>query len=125
MGAHLNVVGASQSFAREVDSATMAASSLFVDRRESTLNESGDYLFALREGAIGPDHIQAEIGEVLDRGEAGADQSRRDYAVQITGVGDRRSGCGRICVSTGEIQRDRHLGGILNRYLLALDFRPP
>jgi ornithine cyclodeaminase/alanine dehydrogenase-like protein (mu-crystallin family) len=64
-GAHLNVVGASQSFAREVDSATMAASSLFGDRRESTVNESGDYLFALHEGAIGPDHIRAEIGEVL------------------------------------------------------------
>jgi ornithine cyclodeaminase len=63
--AHLNVVGASQAFAREVDTATIAASSLFVDRRESTVNESGDYLFALREGAIGPDHIQAEIGEVL------------------------------------------------------------
>ncbi|HZY43314.1 MAG TPA: ornithine cyclodeaminase family protein, partial [Anaerolineae bacterium] len=44
-GAHLNVVGASLPHAREVDSATMAASSLFVDRRESTLNESGDYLF--------------------------------------------------------------------------------
>ncbi|MBI5564553.1 MAG: ornithine cyclodeaminase family protein [Chloroflexi bacterium] len=64
-GAHLNIVGASQSFAREVDSATMAASSLFVDRRESTINESGDYLFALREGAITADHIRAEIGEVL------------------------------------------------------------
>jgi ornithine cyclodeaminase/alanine dehydrogenase-like protein (mu-crystallin family) len=64
-GAHLNVVGASQPHAREVDVATMAASSLFVDRRESTINESGDYLFALRDGAIGPDHIQAEIGEVL------------------------------------------------------------
>lgn len=64
-GAHLNVVGASQAFAREVDSATMAAASLFVDRRESTLNESGDYLFPLREGLIGPDHIRAEIGEVL------------------------------------------------------------
>ncbi len=70
-GAHLNVVGASQAFAREVDAATMAASSLFVDRRESTLNESGDYLFALREGAIGPDHIQAEIGEVLIGAKAG------------------------------------------------------
>jgi ornithine cyclodeaminase len=64
-GAHLNVVGSSHSKAREVDSATMAASSLFVDRRESTLNEAGDYLFAAREGAIGPDHIRAEIGEVL------------------------------------------------------------
>jgi ornithine cyclodeaminase len=64
-GAHLNVVGASLPHAREVDSAMMAASSLFVDRRESTLNESGDYLFAMRDGAIGPDHIRAEIGEVL------------------------------------------------------------
>lgn len=64
-GAHLNVVGSSTPMAREVDTATIAASSLFVDRRESTLNEAGDYLFAAREGAIGPDHIRAELGEVL------------------------------------------------------------
>jgi ornithine cyclodeaminase len=64
-GAHLNVVGSSTPKAREVDSATMAASSLFVDRRESTISEAGDYLFAVRDGAIGPDHIRAEIGEVL------------------------------------------------------------
>ena len=64
-GAHLNVVGSSIPTTREVDTATMAAASLFVDRRESTVNEGGDYLFALREGAIGPDHIKAEIGELV------------------------------------------------------------
>ncbi len=64
-GAHLNVVGSSIPTTREVDTATIAASSLFVDRRESTLNEAGDYLFAMRDGAIGPEHILAEIGEVL------------------------------------------------------------
>src|SRR5262249_40499553 len=64
-GVHLNVVGSSTPAAREVDTATIAASSLFVDRRESTLNEAGDYLFAAREGAIGPEHIRAELGEVL------------------------------------------------------------
>lgn len=64
-GAHLNVVGASQPGAREVDSATMTAARLFVDRRESTLNESGDYLVPAREGRIGPDHIRAELGELL------------------------------------------------------------
>lgn len=64
-GAHLNVVGSSIPRTREVDSATMAAASLFVDRRESTVNEGGDYLFALRDGAIGPEHIRAEIGELL------------------------------------------------------------
>jgi ornithine cyclodeaminase len=64
-GAHLNAVGACAPHAREVDSATMAVSKLYVDRRESTLNEAGDYILASKEGAIGPDHIQAEIGEVL------------------------------------------------------------
>jgi len=65
-GTHINAVGSSIAAARELDSATVAAASLFVDRRESTVNESGDYLFALREGAIaGPEHIRAEIGEIL------------------------------------------------------------
>jgi len=64
-GAHLNLVGSSTPNTREVDSETMAAASLFVDRRESTINEAGDYLLAAREGVIGPDHIRAEIGEVL------------------------------------------------------------
>jgi ornithine cyclodeaminase len=64
-GTHLNVVGSSIPTTREVDSETVAASSLFVDRRESTLNEGGEYLFALREGKIGPEHIRGEIGELL------------------------------------------------------------
>ena len=64
-GAHLNLVGSSIPRAREVDSETIASGSLFVDRRESTLNEAGDYLFPAREGVIGPDHIRAEVGEVL------------------------------------------------------------
>ncbi len=71
-GAHINAVGSSIAAARELDSATVAAASLFVDRRESTVNESGDYLFALREGAIpGPDHIRAELGELLTGQAAG------------------------------------------------------
>lgn len=65
-GAHINAVGSSIAVARELDSATLAASSLFVDRRESTVNESGDYLFALREGAISDGHIRGEIGEILN-----------------------------------------------------------
>ncbi|MBA3333482.1 MAG: ornithine cyclodeaminase family protein [Actinobacteria bacterium] len=64
-GAHVNAVGSSIPKARELETETVAASSLFVDRRESTLNESGDYLMAQAEGAIGADHIKAELGEVL------------------------------------------------------------
>ncbi|HEY4346772.1 MAG TPA: ornithine cyclodeaminase family protein [Gaiellaceae bacterium] len=64
-GAHVNAVGSSIPTTRELDTRTMAEGSLFVDRRESTLNEAGDYLFAMREGAIGPEHIRAELGEIL------------------------------------------------------------
>lgn len=65
-GAHLNLVGSSTPKTREVDSETMAAASLFVDRRESTINEAGDYLLAVRDGVIGPDHIRCEIGQILN-----------------------------------------------------------
>jgi len=60
-GTHINAVGSSIAAARELDAQTVVASSLFVDRRESTVNESGDYLGAVREGAV----IRAEIGEIL------------------------------------------------------------
>ncbi|MDD9956068.1 MAG: ornithine cyclodeaminase family protein [Anaerolineaceae bacterium] len=64
-GAHINAVGASTATTRELDSQAMAMVSHFVDRRESALDESGDYLIPLNEGAIGDDHIRAELGEVL------------------------------------------------------------
>jgi ornithine cyclodeaminase len=64
-GAHLNAVGASTPTNREIDTATVAAASLFVDRRESALNEAGDVLIPIQEGAIAEDHIQAELGDVL------------------------------------------------------------
>jgi ornithine cyclodeaminase/alanine dehydrogenase-like protein (mu-crystallin family) len=64
-GVHINAVGSSIAAARELDSATVAAASLFVDRRESTLNESGDFLFAKRDGVVDDTHIRAELGELL------------------------------------------------------------
>lgn len=72
-GMHINAVGSSVPFARELDSAAMARARLFVDRRESTLNESGDFLMAREDGAITDDAIEAEIGEVL----IGASEGRR------------------------------------------------
>lgn len=76
-GAHINAVGSSIATARELDAETMAACTLFVDRRESTLNESGDFLFAKREGAIDDSHIRAELGELLSgtaRGRTSAEE---------------------------------------------------
>jgi ornithine cyclodeaminase/alanine dehydrogenase-like protein (mu-crystallin family) len=72
-GMHVNLVGSSISSTREITGAGLARTSLFVDRRESTVNESGDYLMALAEGEIDESHIRAEIGDVL----AGLAEGRR------------------------------------------------
>lgn len=64
-GCHLNAVGSSLAAARELDGPTMSAGSLFVDRRESTVNESGEFIFALQQGHIKPDHIKAELTDLL------------------------------------------------------------
>ena len=64
-GAHINAVGAFSPTTRELDTDAVIRSRLFVDRRESTLNEAGEFLIPREEGVIGDEHIVGEIGEVL------------------------------------------------------------
>ena len=64
-GAHINAVGSSVPFAREVDTATVVRSRLYADRRESLTNEAGDFLIPKKEGAIDDSHIVGEIGEIV------------------------------------------------------------
>jgi len=70
-GAHVNAVGACVPQARELDAETMAAAAVFADSRESVANEAGDYVLAQAEGAIGPHHVRAELGELLTGAAAG------------------------------------------------------
>jgi ornithine cyclodeaminase/alanine dehydrogenase-like protein (mu-crystallin family) len=64
-GAHINAIGTHSPQSREIDTETMAAARIYTDRRESILNEAGDYILAAQEGAITPDSIVAEIGELV------------------------------------------------------------
>ena len=64
-GTHINAVGSSVAFARELDSAAVKNARLFVDRRESTLNEAGDFLLARKEGIVDDSHIAGEIGDLI------------------------------------------------------------
>jgi ornithine cyclodeaminase/alanine dehydrogenase-like protein (mu-crystallin family) len=64
-GMHVNAVGASIPSWRELDTEAVRRSALFTDRRESLENEAGEYRLALEEGAVGPDHLRAELGDVL------------------------------------------------------------
>jgi alanine dehydrogenase len=79
-GAHVNAVGASLATARELDTAAVKRARVFVDRRESALNEAGDLLIPMQEGAINENHIVAEIGELL-AGKATIRRADRDITL--------------------------------------------
>ena len=64
-GAHLNAVGACFPASRELDTALVARARFFTDCRESCLNEAGDFLIPLAEGAISRAHLLGELGEVF------------------------------------------------------------
>jgi ornithine cyclodeaminase/alanine dehydrogenase-like protein (mu-crystallin family) len=67
----LNVVGSSIAAAAEIDIPAVLKSCFFVDCRNSTVNEGGEYLRALRAGAITAEHILGEIGEVANGSKVG------------------------------------------------------
>lgn len=64
-GMHLAVVGSSHPRMREVDSATVAESRVFVDSREAMTVEAGDLVIPVQEGRITWDHVLGELGDVV------------------------------------------------------------
>ena len=64
-GVHVNAVGSCIPIARELDGPTIAGARVVVDSRDAALKEAGDLLLAMSEGLIGPEHIAAELGDVL------------------------------------------------------------
>lgn len=64
-GVHINGIGSYTRTMRELDTATIVRSRLFVDGRAAAQAEAGDILIPIAEGAITYDHVLGEIGAVL------------------------------------------------------------
>jgi ornithine cyclodeaminase len=64
-GVHINAVGSYQPDVSEVPAETVVRARVFVDSREAALEEAGDLIQPIRQGAITPDHIRAELGELV------------------------------------------------------------
>lgn len=86
-GVHVNAVGACVPTARELDSPTIRDAHVFVDNRESALAEAGDIAIPIQEGAIGSNHIVAEIGDVLIGRAAGRTAPDQLTVFESLGVG--------------------------------------
>jgi alanine dehydrogenase len=67
-GVHVNSVGYNTA-GREVDAETVAAARLVVESRAAALAPppagSNDLLWPIRDGLIGPEHVHAELGELV------------------------------------------------------------
>ncbi len=64
-GSHVNAVGAYQPAAREIDTETVRRARVVVETREAAMEEAGDLLIPIEEGAIDPGHIAADLQQVV------------------------------------------------------------
>jgi ornithine cyclodeaminase/alanine dehydrogenase-like protein (mu-crystallin family) len=79
-GTHLNLIGAFQPHACEVDSVTIQRSRVFVDTYEGALAEAGDILMPIQSGEIGCEHVQGDLHELVSGKKPGR-TSRDDITV--------------------------------------------
>jgi len=64
-GVHINAIGAYKPHMQELDIDIMKNSSLFVDDKAACIAEAGDIVIPLNKGIINPDHIRAQLGDVV------------------------------------------------------------
>jgi ornithine cyclodeaminase len=65
-GAHVNAIGAFTPHMRELDGALLRRARIVVDHRPAARAEAGDILLAEQEGALPPDAVYPEIGEIIN-----------------------------------------------------------
>jgi len=64
-GTHVNAVGAYLPTMRELDTEAVRRARVVVDTREAAFAEAGDLLIPTREGAIGREHVRADLAELV------------------------------------------------------------
>lgn len=64
-GTHINAVGAYTPEMQELPAATVARATLVVDATEAALEEAGDLIAPLRDGLVGHEHFERELGMVV------------------------------------------------------------
>ncbi|WP_248763346.1 ornithine cyclodeaminase family protein [Pseudarthrobacter sp. SSS035] len=96
-GLHINAVGARPRLThREIDSAGMGRSKVFVDSMETAVQKSGDLMMAVSEGAISLDEVRGELGAVIAGQLAGRDNDDDVTLFNSVGIGMQDLAIGRL-----------------------------
>lgn len=85
-GSHLSGVGSNTPSKKELDGTAFQRSRIVVDFKEQALQEAGDLQDALTTGAIQPDAIAAELGEVITGQKVGREHERQITLFKSVGM---------------------------------------
>ena len=95
-GTHINAIGAFTPTTREVDTATVSTSKIVVDSIQSALEEAGDILIPMKEGAIRNSDIWAELGEIVTGKKDGRTSEKERTLFKSVGLGIQDAALARL-----------------------------
>ncbi len=117
-GLHINAVGAPpRRDHREIDTLGIVRSHVVVDSYDTAIEESGDVMIPVSEGAITLDHFRVELGEVINGTRPGRRDDTEITLYNSVGVGIQDIATARLAV---DLAREAGLGTEI-----ALNGRPP
>ncbi len=102
-GMHLAVVGSSNRTRRELDGPAIRKCRVWVDTRDAAKVEAGDLLLAIKEGAIGEDHVIGELGDVVN-GKSGRGSATEITVFKSLGMGVEDIASGRMILDEARAQ---------------------
>ena len=106
-GVHVTSVGYNRS-GREVDDATVADALVFVESRHAALAPfpvgSNDLTIPIREGVIGPEHIRAELGELVANTRPGRSSPEQITLYKSVGVAVQDAAAAALVIRAAQVR---------------------
>ena len=85
-GLHINGIGSHAVGVRELDTKTVVKSKLVCDQVDACLAEAGDVQIPIEEGALSPEDIYGEIGELISGAKAGRESDEEVTLFKSVGL---------------------------------------
>jgi ornithine cyclodeaminase len=85
-GVHISAIGSYTPEMQEIPADTLKRARLVVDHRSAALEETGDLIQPIRAGIFDPDHIAAELGEVVLGRKAGRSSDTEITCFKSVGI---------------------------------------
>lgn len=101
-GTHINGVGSFTPAMQEIPAGTIARACVVVDQLEAALEEAGDLVIPLRDGAIDRSHLSRELGQLLTGEVTGRENDEQVTVFKSVGNAIQDVAVGRFAIDEAE-----------------------